>query len=141
MIQRKQTIWLLLAAILAFVYTQAPIYTAITSLGQEIRMVPTESLLLFALSIAVGLLSATAIFLFKNRPMQIKLALFAMLAAIGLVAAELWQIEDFKANSLMAKANYGWGSLLPIAAIVFLILAIVGIRKDQKLVKSLDRLR
>jgi ABC-type proline/glycine betaine transport system permease subunit len=37
--------------------------------------------------------------------------------------------------------NYGIGALLPSLAILFLILAIRGIRKDENLVRSADRLR
>ena len=141
MIQRKQTIWLLLAAIFAFLFTQVPLYTAITALGEEIRFVPTQSLLLFALSIAIGLLAVTAIFLFKKRPTQFKLTLVSLLLSFGLIALQVYQIEDFKSNNTLAKATYSWGSLLPIAMVVLFILAIQGIRKDEKLIKSLDRLR
>jgi hypothetical protein len=141
MIQRKQTIWLLLAAIFAFLYTQVPLYEAITAMGEEIKFIPTQSLLLFAVAIGVGLIAVTAIFLFKKRPTQFKLSLVGLLLSILLIALEVWQIENFKSNTTVAKANYSYGSLLPIAMVVLFILAIQGIRRDEKLVKSLDRLR
>ncbi len=80
-------------------------------------------------------------FLFKKRPTQFKLTLVGLLLSILLIALQVWQIEDFKSNNTIAKANYSWGALLPIALVVLFILAIQGIRKDEKLVKSLDRLR
>jgi hypothetical protein len=40
-----------------------------------------------------------------------------------------------------ATGSYWIGSVLPLVADVFLILAILAIRKDENLVKSMDRLR
>jgi hypothetical protein len=141
MLQRKQTIWLLLAAVFAFLFTQVPLYSATTATNEVIKFIATESLLLFAVAIAVGLIAVTAIFLFKNRPTQLKLTFLGLLASVGLIALEVWQIDVFKANKAATSASYSWGSLLPIAMVVLFIMAYSGIRKDQKLIKSLDRLR
>jgi hypothetical protein len=141
MIQRKQTIWLLLAAICGFVYTQVPIFVATLGGNAVKKYLPTESLLLFAVSIAIAALGVVAIFLFKNRPTQAKLSLFGILGSIAIIALQVWQLEQFKASDPLLKGTYAWGSLLPIAMTVFYILALGGIRKDEKLVKSLDRLR
>jgi hypothetical protein len=46
-----------------------------------------------------------------------------------------------QANPAPTNGGYAFGSVLPIFSLVFLILAIRGINKDEKLVKSLDRLR
>lgn len=142
MIQRVQTIWLLLAALAAFAFTQVPLFAAtIANIIDVKKFVATENLLLFALGIAVGLLAITAIFMFKKRPTQLKLAWFGLLGSAGLIFLEVWQIEVFKKDNILAKGTYYWGSLLPIAMVIFFILAIRGIRKDEKLIKSLDRLR
>lgn len=141
MIQRKQSLWLLLAAICGFVYTQVPMYTATLADNVIKRYLPTESLLLFALTIATVGLALVTIFLFKNRPLQLKLSLLGILLASGIIALEVWQIEKFKEQDFLLKGTYYWGSLLPILMVVFFIMATSGIRKDQKLVKSLDRLR
>jgi len=141
MIQRRQTIWLLLAAIFAFLYTQVPLYESTNAAAQPLKFVATESLLLFAVSIAIGLIAVTAIFLFKNRKTQFKLTMLGLLASIALIVLEVWQIGTFQTNNAITKASYSWGSLLPIAMVVLFIMAASGIRKDDKLVKSLDRLR
>lgn len=44
-------------------------------------------------------------------------------------------------NKSIAIENIGIGALLIPLSIVFLALAIKGIRKDEKLIKSVDRLR
>jgi len=148
MIQRVQSVWLLLAAVFAFLYTRVPIYTT-TVVGNVVRKyLPTESLLLFAVSIAVGLLAAACIFLFKNRALQFRLSIIGLLASIGMIALEVWQVSEFKAagvlqntDNALVKGSYSWGALLPIAMCVFFWIAASKIRKDQKLIKSLDRLR
>jgi FtsH-binding integral membrane protein len=141
MIQRIQTVWLFLAAIFGFLFTQVPIYVASIAGNVVKKFVPTESLLLFASCIAVALLALICIFLFKNRLLQFKLSVIGFLASIGLIALEVWQIEGFKDSNSIMKGSYYWGSLVPIAMSVFFIIAASKIRKDEKLVKSLDRLR
>ncbi len=141
MIQRKQTIWLLLAAITGFLLTRVPLYTG-TLTGQVVRMfTATESLLLFAVAIVAALLGLIPVFLFKNRPLQLKLSVLGVLVSIGFIALEVWQIGEFRQSNTLLKGSYYWGALLPIAMAVFFILAAINIRKDEKLVKSLDRLR
>ena len=141
MIQRKQTIWLLLASITGFLITQIPLYAA-TLAGEAIRkFIATESLLLFAIAIIAALLGLITIFLYKNRPLQIKLSLLGFLVSIGFVALEIWKIDEFREANVSLKGSYYWGALLPIAMAVFFFLAIRSIRKDEKLVKSLNRLR
>ncbi|MBA2761987.1 MAG: DUF4293 domain-containing protein [Segetibacter sp.] len=141
MIQRIQSVWLLLAAILAFVFTQLPIFIATVAGNVVKKFLPTESLLLFAISVAVGLLALACIFLYKNRPLQLKLSIIGILASVVLIAIEVWQISRFEADNSLLKGSYYWGSLLPIAVMVCFILAASALRKDEKLVKSLDRLR
>jgi uncharacterized membrane protein len=44
-------------------------------------------------------------------------------------------------SSAPTSGSYWIGSILPVLAIIFLIMAIRAIRNDEKLVKSMDRLR
>jgi hypothetical protein len=141
MIQRIQTIWLFLVAVFGVLFTQIPIYVASIAGNVVKRFEPDESLLLFASSIAVAVLALICIFLFKKRVLQFKLSVIGFLACVGLIALEVWQIEEFKESNSLMKGSYFWGSLLPIAMAVFFIIAASRIRKDEKLVKSLDRLR
>jgi len=141
MIQRKQTIWLLLAAVTGFLTTRVPLYAG-TLAGETVRkFTATESLLLFAVAIIGALLGLIAVFLFKNRPLQMKLSVLGVFVSVGFIALEVWQIGEFGRSNALLKGTYYWGALLPIAMAVFFILAAINIRKDEKLVKSLDRLR
>lgn len=141
MIQRVQTIWLLLAAIAGFIATQVPLYEGILASQAVKKYFATENLLLFAVAIIAALSALVAVFLFKNRSAQIKLTIFGILASVAFIALEVWQAENFSKSGGILKLSYLWGALLPVAMIFFFILAAINIRKDTKLVKSLDRLR
>jgi tryptophan-rich sensory protein len=141
MIQRVQTIWLLLAAIAGFLFTQLPTYIASSAGVVSRRFLPTENLLMFALAVLAGILGLAAIFLFKNRPLQKTISNLGSLLCVALLGIEVWQMAKFEEANPALKTSYYWGALLPIAMIIFFILAVVNIRKDEKLIKSLERFR
>lgn len=141
MIQRVQTIWLLLAAIAGFLITQIPLYTGTVAGEVTKNYTATESLLLFAVAIIGALLAVIAIFLYKNRSTQMKFTALGIFVSIAFIALEVSKITEFEQSNGIVKGTYYWGSLLPIAMVIFFILAAINIRKDNKLVKSLDRLR
>ncbi len=141
MIQRIQTLWLALAAICGFAMAKVPLFSATLTDGTTRSYLASESLLSFALIIGIACLSTVAIFLFKNRPTQYKMALSGMLLSMVVIGLQVLSVEDFKKTVTIQQGTYQWGGLLPIAMVVFLFLASRGIRKDEKLIKSLDRLR
>ena len=148
MIQRVQTIWLLLASAAGFLTTEVPLYAG-TLAGEVVRKyTATQNLLLFSDDIVAAVVALIAIFLYKNRGSQMKLTAIGILASIIMIALEVWQAGEFErsgdiVNSSISPLNYHyyWGALLPVAMTIFFILAAVNIRKDNKLVKSLDQLR
>ena len=141
MIQRIQSVWFLAAALCGFAMTQIPLFVARFANNVIKNVVATESLLLFALSIAAACLATACIFLFRNRSLQFKLAVVGVLLAAVLVAIEVWQIEQFKSTNALVKGTYYWGGLLPIAMLISFIMAARGVYRDERLVKSADRLR
>ncbi|MCW3079639.1 DUF4293 family protein [Segetibacter sp.] len=141
MIQRVQTIWLFLAAGSGFLTTEVPIYAETLAGDVAKRYTVTESLLLFANNIIAALLALIAIFLFKNRSTQMKFTGLGIFASVLLIALEVLKISELEEANGVIQGTYYWGALLPIAMTIFFILAAINIRKDNKLVKSLDRLR
>lgn len=141
MIQRIQTVWLLLAVVCGFGMTKIPLFSATLPDTTTRELIATESLLLFAIVIVIAALALVTIFLFKNRPLQLKLTIFGIIASIGVIALEVYEIGQFKVANAIISGTYQWGGLLPIFMLIFFFLAARGIYKDQKLVKSLDRLR
>jgi len=141
MIQRIQTLWLALAAICGFLMVKAPLFSATLPDQTKRSFLASESLLGFALVIGVACMAVVAIFLFKNRTTQYKLALTGALLSAVVIGLQVWAVDAFKKDNTILSGTYQWGGLLPIAMMIFLFLASGGIRKDEKMVKSLDRLR
>lgn len=141
MIQRIQSVWLALAAVCGFAMAKVPLFSAtLTDLSKR-SFLATESLLAFALIIGIAVMSVIAIFLFKNRPAQYKMAISGALLSALVIGLQVYSIEGFKKANPIQQGTYQWGGLLPIVMMVLLFMAAAAIRKDEKLIKSLDRLR
>jgi hypothetical protein len=150
MIQRKQTLWLLLAALSVLLIFYFPFgITAKTVVDStsisEIPLSASESKPLGMLGILACILSIIIIFLFKNRPLQIKLIWATILETIGILVLQFYiannSIEGNKLVVGILGANIYLGIFVPLITLFFLILAVMGIRQDEKLVRDTDRLR
>ena len=158
MIQRIQTIFLLLAflaAVALFFFPLAGIYSTNVAYKFYIygfeNMVPGESsiftfmttLPLLLLNILVGAISLICIFLYKERVRQAKLVRLAILLNIILIALVFFVYAKIIETNLLATPNYldETGIYFPLISLIFLILANRSIMKDEKLVRSVDRLR
>jgi peptidoglycan/LPS O-acetylase OafA/YrhL len=80
------------------------------------------------------------LFLFKKRMLQIRITAIILLAHIGFIAA-LFYVADTLAKKFAADAVYEAGAYIALIPLVFLVLANRAIRKDEKMVRSTDRLR
>ena len=142
MIQRIQTIWLLLAAGASALMFRLPLWEYRRSENVEpARYLAPESLLLLSLITLSVILSAGSIFLYKNRPLQKKICLFGLLIAACILALEVVQVDSLRKTLSPVSGLWQFGALMPVLMMVFFILAFMGIRKDEALIKSLDRLR
>lgn len=141
MIQRLQSIWLLLAAAAAFCSLQFSFYSGNIIAANQAKSFAAlnaqSNLLLLILSAGVGIASIISVFLYKNRKTQLRIVLVTLLVSIINLVLFFTQTKKFVPN----EGSYSITAIFAIIVPVFLILAIRGIRKDEKLVKSLDRLR
>ncbi len=133
MIQRLQTIWLLLASAAAFSVLRFPFYYTPTPFSLEINGSAQYSTLI---SLAFSAcLSFITIFLYGNRMLQLKVVIVNFLLSI-LIGYFIYKV---------VIANPGGGFTLASLALFIIpilqILAMVKIYKDEKLVKGADRLR
>lgn len=90
--------------------------------------------------ILVILVSVATIFLYKRRKLQIKLCLAVIVLIISFIGVLLFYALSV-INKYQASPVPGWKMLIPLMMIFFGILAYRGIKKDEELVKSYDRLR
>jgi protein-S-isoprenylcysteine O-methyltransferase Ste14 len=79
-----------------------------------------------------------AVFSFKNRPQQVKIILFTILMLLGLLGLFIF-FTTFSFSG--AQISFKTGVVLPLVAIILDYLAIRGIKKDEALIRSIDRIR
>lgn len=138
MIQRQQSLWLLLSTIGAFLSYKLPFFSGTKEGVKNL----TEKAILdggstFFLLVVTGLsfaLSLITIFLYKDRKLQLKLCIAGIVLSILLLVIYFNEMRKLS------------GSISLSAVFVFVILigyimATRGIWKDEKLIKSLDKLR
>lgn len=89
--------------------------------------------------IAAGAIAFLSIFLFNNRGLQMKVVLLSILAL--LVGMGLAGFLVYPQLSTLEAFNVKLGAFLPILGIILAGLAYRSIKKDEKLVQSMDRLR
>jgi len=136
MIQRIQTIYLLLAAIVsAGLVFMVSLWTDVD--GNQVMAI--DEINYFVAFIASGVLSLIAIFLFKNRKLQTVISRLNIL--LNLILLGVFVYRSLTMSGGTAVPEKGIGMFLPIISIVFLVLANRAIRRDEQLVKSADRFR
>jgi hypothetical protein len=94
-----------------------------------------DNTILLGLVVAAAFISLITIFLYNNRKLQLNLCIALILIIAGIFGFLIYSFSQFKDYSF----DIGIGS--PILGLVLIVLAFIYIRKDDKLVKSMDRLR
>ena len=136
MIQRIQSIYLLLVILLSAVGAfLLPLWykedgSAVLALDQ------LTTLAFFGVSAVLALIT---IFLFKNRKLQFVLGRLNIILNFILLGVLVYQSQLLSGGA--AAPEKGIGMLIPIISIVFIALANKAIKRDEDLVKSVDRLR
>ncbi len=135
MIQRIQSIWLLLAAAAALATLKFSFYSGVKENNVFAELNGTAHFLLLILTVTVALAAVVGIFLFKNRKLQMQMCLLGLLLQIAVVFFYINQTQKF------VQGTFSLTSALTFFIPIFFFLALLGIRKDEKLIKSMDRLR
>ncbi len=149
MIQRIQTLFLLLATgalgsqfFVPYLHVgENDSARTIASLSDGM-LTPTDNPGLLGLTGLGALISLIAVFLFKNRPLQTRLALTSagicvMIAVLLAFTIKMTLDQSPEGGSI----QFALGVALPVLAIILNWLAARAIRKDEALVRSMDRLR
>ena len=131
MIQRIQTLFLALASIVAAAFLFVPSVEI-----NDLFLTGMNDTIMLILTVIASLACLGAIFLFKNRTLQANIGRISLLPILGLIGYAVFKElsdGDFAPNFL--------GLALPVVAIIFVFLAVNAINKDEKMVRSSDRLR
>jgi Domain of unknown function (DUF4293) len=136
MIQRIQSIWLLLAAACAFAGFKFSFYSG-NKLNDTLLhdLNATSTFLLMITTIAVGGLALITIFLFKKRSLQ------RGLCVLGILLEALLIFLYYRETTTFTKGTLSLTSILQVIVVLSFVLAIRAINKDSRLLKESDRLR
>lgn len=138
MIQRIQSVWLLLASIFDAITFRFPFYVGDWQKDTVPAIIDLNAQLTTPLTIVTvltGILAFLTIFLFNNRKLQLRLTYLGMLLSLVLLVLYFFEMGNFNSGDMAL-----W-CLFYFAVLLFYVLAARGIQKDQKLIRSLDRLR
>lgn len=144
MLQRIQTIYLLAVVGFMSALCFTPMATYLAD-GVEGTFVGFDYWWIGALFALAALLAFVTIWLFKKRMLQVRLLCAEVVLLLGSQIFSLWYAigitNEVKAMSDMAVATIKPPTFFPLVCIILTILAIRGILKDERLVRSLDRIR
>lgn len=158
MIQRKQTLYLLLAAICYILVFVFPVYQIYDGEGNTIGSMmvhkinfagedSADSLMLYLpmiLSLILIIGALVDIFLFKKRQLQAKISQFLLLLGSALLVSLFFSLErishEIKITATHSSQYTLWAALLALP-LIFFYLANKGILADERLVQEADRLR
>ncbi|NCI47288.1 DUF4293 family protein [Sediminibacterium soli] len=140
MIQRIQSLWLLTASALAFISLQVSFFSGnilVNTVKEFKPFTGRNSVLLTVLVVAVALASLIAVFLYKNRRLQMRVTSAALVVSIINLGLYYKHTQDY----VPTDWSFDLTALISLAIPFVLFFATRGIYKDSKLIKSLDRLR
>ncbi len=136
MIQRIQSLWLLLAAACAFAGFKFSYYSGTNAKGlSPYELNATENILLMLTTALVGGLALIIIFLFKKRTFQLRLCFLGILLEAVLIYLYYREVTTF------LQGTYSLTAILHSIIVLAFVLAARSINKDEKLIKTSDRLR
>lgn len=154
MIQRIQTLYLVVITSLMAITLFAPIATFTVATGDVYTLSAFElsngqqsqsTIWMGILLVLATVLPLVTIFLFKNRQLQLRLCgaeVVLLIGAIVFVGIYYWLSS---ANALenvgVEYRSFGWAAIMPLLSLVMAFLAARSIFKDEVLVRSLDRIR
>jgi len=155
MIQRIQSLYLFIITLLSSLLFSGSILNFITGSGAVIKItfanvvksmqgsgleVIEKLIPLSFIIVLIPLVSLITIILFKKRNIQLRFALLLIILCILLVVALI-----HGSITTISKQNAGlvpgFKMIVPVVNLILSFLAYLGIKKDDRLVKSYDRLR
>lgn len=147
MIQRIQTVFLFLSAVLAGFLFFIPI--ASFDLGNEIVNLSifgvenhSGALLLLILAVLMLAVPFVTIFMYKKRELQLKLSLLNLyLNILFILLLAMFYVDNIQEKLSAETVVFAFGAYIPFINGLLSSLAGRWIKKDIELIKSIDRLR
>ncbi|MGD2034439.1 MAG: DUF4293 domain-containing protein [Bacteroidales bacterium] len=154
MIQRIQSLFLLVAFVLSVIFAVHPISTmmlnekivaeyltyGLFSAEEPVRMM-YNTFPVIILAVVTALLSLITILIFKKRTLQMRLCVYNILLTLGLVISMAVYYFLIKKNFIVLSHAFSYTAIIPFLNIILIFQAFRGIRRDDLLLKSYNRLR
>jgi len=155
MIQRIQTLYLFLALVLMVLLLVFPVAEIMgedkqlfqfklsgiyeqSGTGSALYMLSWPLLILLLI---IQLLYLIAIFLFKRRRLQMRLCIYNILLLAGMTALMYYYLSFTFRETIAEEHSYKLPFVLPVIAIILTYFAFRAIRRDEILIRSIDRIR
>ncbi len=136
MIQRVQTVWMIIAAIAIFLTLKFSFYSGTLLTDNSFHsVIATDNFILMVLTCAMGSALIINIFLYKHRKLQFRICIIAILLEVILL------FLYYRQTKLYSNGTLDVWAIFHLVTIIALLLAAVGIYKDEKLIKDSNRLR
>ncbi|GAB4455970.1 MAG: DUF4293 domain-containing protein [Bacteroidia bacterium] len=143
MIQRIQSVYLLLVGILSSLLFYFPFQKNIVGLSEikaiQLSLMENENnflLIASILNLIILVDSITSIFLFRNRKLQMILCLYLLAMNIAMLG-----LMYFGSAQIDGMPTYQLPFVIPVLNIILSFFAYKNIKRDEELVKSADRIR
>jgi hypothetical protein len=152
MIQRRQSLYLLIVFVLTVLLFTGPLafisleeggiyfkhHGAFDMQGEKLNVSSWPVTVMIAIS---ALLSFLTIFSYMNRSRQIRLTIFLMIFNLGMIGMAYYYVHHIMHNFGGIQFLFKWRIVLPPIMLVLQFLAFKGIQKDELLIKAADRIR
>lgn len=136
MIQRIQTVYLIIAAVLSFCALAFDLFI----LNNVVIAATGHTALLIAGALMIAE-TVAPVFLYKNRSLQKRICYMAILMQLLFAVALVVTVHKALPEGLHSIEGFQVVAAFPLINIILIYLAIRGINKDEALIKSMDRLR
>jgi hypothetical protein len=155
MLQRIQSVYLLLVFLFAILFAVLPLahfsggepmlslklITYISFFSETAFSLIWTGWVLIVVWASCLLLTVFMTFQYRKRLFQIKLGKLNMLLHVGLILVTFFFLDGLRNQPDSIELTYGAGVLFPIISLIFILMAIKAIKKDEALVRSADRIR
>lgn len=154
MIQRIQSVYLVIAMLLSAGYFFFPFSVKIFNLdeGEAVYKLLIygvqkadgniePNFLLLALCILLIVILVLAVFMYKNRKLQIKICWMSVIFCLAIITADYFLSDAMGKEMGVKNPVYMIASYIPVFQFILLRLAIRAIQRDEKLIRSAERIR
>lgn len=150
MLQRVQTLFLLLASAAMLIASMSPLAiflyngdkAVFEALGVYLDGQLNDSTWgLFVIGAVSSVLALFTVFLYKKRMLQIRFSIFNLVLMVGFYLYFGFIVYTLASVETLQFQKVGVGIIMPVIAIIFTILAIRRIGADEAMIRSFNRLR